>query len=219
MTKKSSVNKDILVKYYRQMRLIRSFEEESARQYMIGNIKGFLHLYIGQEAIAVGSIAALTSEDYIFTHYRDHGHALARGMPSKTIMAELFGKKTGSSKGKGGSMHLFDVKRGFMGGYAIVAGQIPLAVGVALAIKYKKESKVVLCFIGDGSLNEGEFHEAMNMVSIWKLPIVFLCENNLFNMRLFEILLLCMILFINLLMAIKLRMHELMVWMFWLLTK
>ena len=182
MTKKSSVNKDILVKYYRQMRLIRSFEEESARQYMIGNIKGFLHLYIGQEAIAVGSIAALTSEDYIFTHYRDHGHALARGMPSKTIMAELFGKKTGSSKGKGGSMHLFDVKRGFMGGYAIVAGQIPLAVGVALAIKYKKESKVVLCFIGDGSLNEGEFHEAMNLVSIWKLPILFLCENNLYGM-------------------------------------
>ena len=163
MTKKSAVNKDILVEYYRQMRLIISFEEESARQYMTGNIKGFLHLYIGQEAVAVGAIAALNSEDYIFTHYRDHGHALARGMSSKTIMAELFGKVTGSSKGKGGSMHLFDVKRGFMGGYAIVAGQIPLAVGVALAIKYKKESKVVLCFVGDGSLNEGEFHEAMNM--------------------------------------------------------
>ena len=182
MTKKSAMNKDILVEYYRQMRLIRSFEEESARQYMIGNIKGFLHLYIGQEAVAVGAIAALNSEDYIFTHYRDHGHALARGMSSKTIMAELFGKVTGSSKGKGGSMHLFDVKRGFMGGYAIVAGQIPLAVGVALAIKYKKESKVVLCFVGDGSLNEGEFHEAMNMVSIWQLPIVFLCENNLYGM-------------------------------------
>ncbi|MBI4282169.1 MAG: pyruvate dehydrogenase (acetyl-transferring) E1 component subunit alpha [Chloroflexi bacterium] len=168
--------------FYRQMLLIRVFEERSAEQYMLGKIRGFLHLYIGEEAIAVGAISALEARDYVVTHYRDHGHALARGMEPGAVMAELFGKATGCSKGKGGSMHLFDVSRNFMGGYAIVGGQLPLALGLALASKYRGEDRVVLCFLGDGALNEGEFHESMNLASLWQLPVVFFCENNLYGM-------------------------------------
>lgn len=171
-----------LLGFYRQMRLIREFERECERQYTRGNIKGFLHVYSGEEAIAVGAIPTLRPEDYVVTHYRDHGHALTRGVGSKAVMAELFGKVTGCSRGRGGSMHLFDASKNFMGGYAIVGGQLPIAVGLALASQYKGEDRLTLCFLGDGALNEGEFHEAMNLAAIWKLPIIFFCENNLYGM-------------------------------------
>ena len=167
---------------YGKMLLIRRFEESSARLYLQGKIRGFLHLYIGQEAIAVGSIPVLGEDDYVITHYRDHGHALAKGMDPKAIMAELWGKATGTSGGKGGSMHLFDASKNFMGGHAIVGGQLPIAVGLALAIKYKREDRVVLCFLGDGAVNEGEYHESMNLASLWDLPVLFFLENNLYGM-------------------------------------
>lgn len=166
-----------------KMILIRQFEEATERLYQRGLIRGFLHTYIGEEAIAVGSIPNLREDDYVIGHYRDHGHALTRGIDPKAAMAELCGKATGTSGGKGGSMHLFDVSKHFMGGHAIVGGQFPLAVGMALGIKMKKESdSVVMCFFGDGAVQEGEFHEAMNLASLWKLPVVFMLENNLYGM-------------------------------------
>lgn len=171
-----------VIQLYEKMLLIRRFEEQSSRLYMQGKINGFLHLYIGEEAIAVGAISSLRDDDYIITHYRDHGHALARGVHPNLIMAELMGKVTGTSGGKGGSMHIFDVSKGFMGGHAIVGGQMPLAAGLALAIKYRGEDRVVLCVFGDGAVNEGSFHETMNLASLWKLPIIFLLENNLYGM-------------------------------------
>ena len=177
-----NLEKSQVAEYYRQMLLIRQFEEASERLYMQGQIRGFMHPYIGQEAIAVGSIPALNGDDYVVTHYRDHGHALARGMDPNVVMAELCGKATGSSGGKGGSMHLFDTARNFMGGYAIVGGQLPIAVGLALAIKHRQQSHVALCFLGDGAVNQGEFHESMNLASIWKLPVLFILENNLYGM-------------------------------------
>ena len=182
MKVKEKLPKTQLLELYRQMVRIRLFEEESGRQYMVGKIRGFLHLYIGEEAIAAGAISVLKPQDYVVTHYRDHGHALARGLESKVVMAELFGKATGCSRGKGGSMHMFDAEKRFMGGYAIVGGQLPIANGLALSIRYKGEDGVVLCFLGDGALNEGEFHEAMNLASVWKLPLLFLCENNQYGM-------------------------------------
>ena len=162
------------------MLLIRRFEEASERLYQRGMIRGFLHTYIGEEAIAVGSISNLRDDDYVIGHYRDHG--LARGIEPKHAMAELCGKSTGCSGGKGGSMHLFDAQKHFMGGHAIVGGQLPLATGIALGIKLKNLDSVVMCFFGDGAVNEGEFHEAMNLASLWKLPIVFMLENNLYGM-------------------------------------
>ena len=177
-----SRDKATLLGMYRSMVLIRTFEERAAEQYMLGNIRGFLHLYIGQEAIAAGAISTLQPQDYVVTHYRDHGHALARGVEPNAIMAELFGKQSGSSGGKGGSMHIFDSSKNFAGGYAIVGGQLPIAVGLSLAASFKNENRVVLCFLGDGALNEGEFHEAMNLAALWHLPIIFFCENNLFGM-------------------------------------
>ncbi|MBI2166566.1 MAG: pyruvate dehydrogenase (acetyl-transferring) E1 component subunit alpha [Chloroflexi bacterium] len=182
MKVKEKLSKELVAQLYRQMFLIRRFEEKSAQMYMLGKIRGFLHLYIGEEAIAVGSIPVLQPEDYVVTHYRDHGHALARGIAPKVVMAELFGKVTGSSKGKGGSMHLFDRRLNFMGGYAIVGGQLPVAVGLALASKLRAEKSVALCFFGDGALNQGEFHESMNLASLWKLPVLFFLENNLYGM-------------------------------------
>ncbi|MBI4299152.1 MAG: pyruvate dehydrogenase (acetyl-transferring) E1 component subunit alpha [Chloroflexi bacterium] len=176
------IEKKQVAEFYRQMLLIRRFEEKAAEMYMRGKIRGFLHLYIGEEAIAVGAISVLKPEDYIVTHYRDHGHAIARGMDPKVIMAELFGKATGSSKGKGGSMHLFDASKNFLGGYAIVGAQLPIAVGLALASRQLQNGRVVLCFFGEGAVNEGEFHESMNLASLWKLPIVFFLENNLYGM-------------------------------------
>jgi pyruvate dehydrogenase E1 component alpha subunit len=161
---------------------IRRFEEKAAEMYARGKIRGFLHLYIGQEAVATGAIDALRPDDYLVTHYRDHGHALARGLNPGRVMAELFGKSTGVTGGRGGSMHLFDVSKSFMGGYAIVAGHMPLACGLALAEQYKSADRIVVNFMGDGAVNEGEFHEALNLASVWKLPVLFICENNLYGM-------------------------------------
>lgn len=176
------LDKALLVELFRQMLLIRRFEEKSAEMYARGHIGGFLHLYIGEEAVAVGAVSAMQPQDYIVSHYRDHGYALARGSPPGRVMAELFGKATGLSRGKGGSMHLFDVPRGMWGGYAIVAGHVPLAVGLALAAKRKREDRAVVCFLGDGAINQGVFFEAMNMASLWKLPVLFFIENNGYGM-------------------------------------
>ena len=174
--------KEDALEIFTQMLLIRRFEEEAERLYRRGLVRGFLHTYIGEEAIAVGAIPNLREDDYVIGHYRDHGHALARGVDPKAAMAELCGKATGCSGGKGGSMHLFDTEKHFMGGHAIVGGQLPLAIGIALGVKLKELDSVVMCFFGDGAVNEGEFHEAMNMASLWKLPVVFMLENNLYGM-------------------------------------
>ncbi len=171
-----------LVDFYRQMLLIRRFEQKCAEMYAAGHIGGFLHLYIGEEAVAVGAINALEPRDHIFSHYRDHGYALARGSDPNGIMAELFGKVTGCSRGKGGSMHLCDPARNFYGGYAIVAGHLPLAVGNALASQYRGRREVTVTIFGDGATDMGEFHESLNLASVWKLPVLFLCENNQYAM-------------------------------------
>ncbi len=175
-------NKQQMLDLFRQMYLIRKFEEACGEQYGRGNIRGFLHLYIGEEAIAAGAISALNSDDYIVTHYRDHGHALARGIDTNRVMAELFGRSTGISKGKGGSMHLFDAAKGFMGGHAIVGAQLPLAAGLALACQYQDNGRIALVFFGDGAVNQGTFHETMNLAAVWKLPLLFFLENNLYGM-------------------------------------
>jgi len=167
---------------YRQMFLIRQFEVACGENYSKGHIRGFLHLYIGQEATGVGAISALQEQDYIVTHYRDHGHALARGLDVNRSMAELFGKGTGLSKGKGGSMHLFDAAKRFMGGHAIVAGQLPLAAGLALAQQYQDTDGLTVCFFGDGSTNQGTYHEVLNLAAVWNLPVLFFLENNMYGM-------------------------------------
>src|ERR1700726_1344103 len=164
------------------MLLIRRFEERASQQYQAQKIGGFCHLYIGQEAVVVGAVAAVRDDDYIITAYRDHGHALARGTNSDACMAELFGKETGCSRGLGGSMHFFDKKNHMYGGHAIVGAHVPLAAGMAFASKYRGEDRVTLCFFGDGAINQGAFHEALNLAGLYKLPIVFVCENNLFAM-------------------------------------
>ena len=166
----------------RQMLLIRRFEEKAAELYQLGKIRGFLHLYIGEEAVGVGAMQALGPEDAIVATYRDHGHALARGLPAGALMAEMFGKATGCSRGRGGSMHFFDVSRRFYGGYAIVGGGLPIAVGLALGDKMKGLKRVTACFFGEGAVSEGEFHESLNLAALWKLPVLFLCENNLYAM-------------------------------------
>ena len=173
---------DHLAELFRQMLLIRRCEEEAARAYAQGKIGGFLHLYIGQEAVAVGSIATLKPEDYVVTTYRDHGVAIAKGMSAKAMMAELFGKATGCSKGLGGSMHLFDAKTHMLGGYGIVGGHIPLAAGAAFASKYRADGRVTLCYFGEGAVSIGGFHEGVSLAALWKLPIVFICENNEYSM-------------------------------------
>jgi pyruvate dehydrogenase E1 component alpha subunit len=171
-----------LAHLYREMLLIRRVEEESARGYAEGKIGGFLHLYIGQEAVAVGALAALEPDDYVVTTYRDHGIALAKGMSPKALLAELFGKVTGCSKGLGGSMHLFDKEHHMLGGYGIVGGHIPLAAGVAFASKYRQDGRVTVCFFGEGAVSIGGFHEGLSLAALWKLPIVFVCENNEYSM-------------------------------------
>ena len=171
-----------LLPLYRDMFLIRRFEEKSAEMYALAKIAGFLHLYIGQEAVAVGCLAATRSDDYVISSYRDHGHCLARGSDPKKVMAELFGRATGLCKGKGGSMHLIDAERNFMGGYAIVGGHLPLAVGLAFAIHYRKGDQVVLCFFGDGAVPSGQAHESFNLAALWNLPVIFICENNRYGM-------------------------------------
>jgi len=166
----------------RQMLLIRHFEERSAELYSAGKIRGFLHLYIGEEAVAVGAMQALTEDDAIVATYREHGHALVRGLPAGAVMAEMYGKANGCSRGRGGSMHMFDAKRRFYGGYAIVAGGLPIAVGLALADKLQGRARVTACFFGEGAVAEGEFHESLNLAALWRLPVLFLCENNLYAM-------------------------------------
>lgn len=171
-----------LLQLYTQMLLIRRFEERAAEMYALGKIGGFCHLYIGEEAVAVGAVDALRPDDYIFSAYRDHGHCLARGSEPKRVMAELFGRATGLCKGKGGSMHLVDVERRFMGGYAIVGGHLPLAAGAAFAVKYRGGDQVVLCFFGEGAVPSGACHETLNLAALWGLPVLFLCENNRYGM-------------------------------------
>jgi pyruvate dehydrogenase E1 component alpha subunit len=171
-----------LLDLYRRMVLIRRFEEKTAEMYSRGKITGFCHLYAGEEAVAVGAIAALNSKDYVVSTYREHGHCLAKGAPPRAVMAELFGKATGLSRGHGGSMHLFDPNLRFMGGYAIVGGGLPIAAGLGLSVRYREEADVVCCFFGDGALPQGAFHESLNMASLWKLPVVFICENNFYGM-------------------------------------
>ena len=164
------------------MLLIRRFEERTAEMYALGKIGGFCHLYIGEEAVAVGAVDALRADDYVFSAYRDHGYCLARGSDPKRVMAELFGRSTGLCKGKGGSMHLVDAERRFMGGYAIVGGHLPLAAGVAFAVKYRGGDQVVLCFFGEGAVPSGACHETLNLAALWGLPVLFLCENNRYGM-------------------------------------
>jgi pyruvate dehydrogenase E1 component alpha subunit len=172
-----------LLKLLEQMLLIRRFEEKSAQMYGLQKIGGFCHLYIGQEAAGVGTLANLDlTTDYVFTAYRDHGLALTCGMSADSLMAELFGKKTGCSKGKGGSMHFFDASKHFYGGNGIVGAHIPLAAGVGMKIRYKKENGVVVCFFGDGAIHQGSFHETLNMAKIWNLPVLYICENNMYGM-------------------------------------
>jgi pyruvate dehydrogenase E1 component alpha subunit len=164
------------------MLLGRRFEEKAAEAYAVGKIGGFCHLYIGQEAVTVGAFAALRPDDYVITAYRDHVQALAKGMSPRRCMAELYGRLDGSSKGKGGSMHMYSAEHNFLGGWGIVGGQIPLATGVAFAIKYKGEDRVCLCFMGEAAVNQGAFHESLNMAALWKLPVIYIVENNRFGM-------------------------------------
>ncbi len=171
-----------LLDLYRRMVLIRRFEEKTAEMYSRGKITGFCHLYAGEEAVAVGAIAALYDKDYVVSTYREHGHCLAKGSSPRAVMAELFGKATGLSRGHGGSMHLFDPNLRFMGGYAIVGGGLPIAAGLGLSISYREEPEVVCCFFGDGALPQGAFHESLNLASLWKLPVIFICENNFYGM-------------------------------------
>ena len=167
---------------YRQMALCRRFEEAAAKAYSQGKVSGFLHLYIGQEAVAVGAISAAEPTDYIVATYREHAHYLARTGDARGAMAELYGKASGCSGGRGGSMHLFDASHRMLGGWAIVGGHVPIAAGVAFASKYRDEKDVTLCFFGDGTANMGAFHEGLALAGLWKLPVVFICENNQYAM-------------------------------------
>jgi len=171
-----------LLSLYREMLLIRRFEEKTAEMYQMAKIGGFCHLNIGEEAAIVGAISALRPQDYIYSNYREHGHALAKGVDAKAVMAELFGKETGTSHGRGGSMHLFSQEHRFYGGYAIVGQALPLACGTAYAINYKDKAEVVMSIFGDGATNIGAFHESLNVAKLWHLPIVFVCINNQYGM-------------------------------------
>jgi pyruvate dehydrogenase E1 component alpha subunit len=175
---KVNFNKETYLKWYEIMLHIRRFEEKAAQLYGQQKIKGFCHLYIGQEAIVAGMVSATTKDDKFITAYRDHGHALALGMSSNSVMAELYGKSTGCTKGKGGSMHMFSKEHNFLGGHGIVGGQIPLGAGIALAEQYLGTRNICVCFMGDGAVRQGSLHETFNMAMLWKLPVVFICENN-----------------------------------------
>ena len=180
--RRSGESPDVLVEMYRQMLLIRRFEEKTGEMYTRAKIGGYCHLNLGEEATIVGAISALEDRDYIFTNYREHGYILARGIEPKLVMAELFGKEAGVSNGRGGSMHLFDAEARFMGGYAIVGGQLPLATGAGLAISYREGDEVVLCQMGDATTNIGAFHESLNIAQLWNLPVIFLIVNNGYGM-------------------------------------
>jgi pyruvate dehydrogenase E1 component alpha subunit len=166
----------------RSMLLQRRFEEKTAEAYALGKIGGFCHLYIGQEAVSTGTLSMLRADDYVITTYRDHGQALARGVAARSIMAELYGRIDGCSRGKGGSMHLFDRNVNFLGGHGIVGGHVPVATGVGFAIKYRGGDQVCICFMGESVVNTGAFHEALNMAGLWKLPVVYIIENNRYGM-------------------------------------
>src|SRR5881392_4263193 len=176
------VDAELARRLLHDMLLIRRFEEKAAEAYALGKVGGFLHLYIGEEAVAVGATSVLRADDYAISAYRDHGHCLAKGADPRRVMAELFGRRDGHSKGKGGSMHLFDRSVNFLGGHAIVGAHLPIATGVGFAIKYQGGDQVVVCYFGDGAVPEGEFHEAMNLAALWKLPVIFVCENNRYAM-------------------------------------
>jgi len=176
------VSKELLLTMYRKMYLIRRFEERAAQSYQQGKINGFCHLYIGQEAVAVGTTEALKPDDYQLGAYRDHAYPLTRGADPGMVMAELFGRATGYCKGKGGSMHIFDVEHFVLGGYGIVGGQIPLAAGLAFASRYRNDGRVAVCYFGEAAANQGAFHETLNMAAKWSLPVIFLCENNRYGM-------------------------------------
>ncbi len=178
----SDVAPEELRRYYRDMLLIRRFEEKAGQMYGMGLIGGFCHLYIGQEAVVVGMQAAITANDAVITSYRDHGHMLACGMESRGVMAELTGRRGGYSKGKGGSMHMFSREKGFFGGHGIVGAQVPLGTGIAFAKQYNGEDSVALTYLGDGAVNQGQVYEAFNMAALWKLPVVYVIENNKYGM-------------------------------------
>jgi pyruvate dehydrogenase E1 component alpha subunit len=177
-----NIDADLAKRLLSDMMLIRRFEEKAAEAYALGKIGGFLHLYIGEEAVAVGATSALRRDDYAIAAYREHGHCLAKGSDPRRVMAELYGRRDGLCKGKGGSMHLFDASVNFLGGHAIVGAHLPLAAGVGFSIKYRASDQVVLCYFGEGSVPQGEFHEAMNLAALWKLPVIWLCENNRYAM-------------------------------------
>ena len=179
---KLHLTRDTLLDLLRQMTRVRRFEEKCAELYQAEKIRGFLHLAVGEEAICTAIMAALTPEDAVVATYREHGHALVRGVPARDIMAEMYGKVEGCSRGRGGSMHLFSAAHRFYGGYAIVGGGLPLAAGLALADKMQGRKCVTVCFFGEGAAAEGEFHETMNLSALWKLPVLFVCENNLYAM-------------------------------------
>jgi len=179
---KVKFTKEIYRNWYEQMLLIRRFEEKSAQLYGQQKIRGFCHLYIGQEAVIAGTMSAIKEDDKLITAYRDHGHALACGIPAREVMAELFGKETGCSKGKGGSMHMFSKEHNFFGGHGIVGGQIPLGAGIAMAEQYNGTDNLCVCFMGDGAVRQGSLHETFNMAMLWKLPVIFVVENNEYAM-------------------------------------
>ncbi|MCX2482148.1 pyruvate dehydrogenase (acetyl-transferring) E1 component subunit alpha [Pedobacter sp. MR2016-24] len=172
------INKDTYLKWFESMLLMRKFEEKTGQLYGQQKIRGFCHLYIGQEAVVAGAVSALNQEDSMITTYRDHAHALAKGVSANSIMAEMYGKSTGCSKGKGGSMHMFSKEFNFYGGHGIVGGQIPLGAGIAFAEKYKGTKNVNVCYMGDGAVRQGALNETFNMAMLWKLPVIFVCENN-----------------------------------------
>ena len=178
----AQVSPQELIQFYRDMLLIRRFEEKAGQLYGMGLIGGFCHLYIGQEAVVVGMQAAAEPGDTVITSYRDHGHMLACGMDAKGVMAELTGRKGGYSRGKGGSMHMFSREKGFYGGHGIVGGQVPLGTGLAFAHKYRGDGKVTMCYLGDGAINQGQVYESFNMAALWKLPVVYVVENNKYAM-------------------------------------
>lgn len=179
---KAKFDKATYLKWYEDMLLWRKFEEKAGQLYIQQKIRGFCHLYIGQEALVAGACSATTKDDNVITAYRDHVHPIALGVPAKEVMAELYGKKTGIVKGKGGSMHMFSKKHNFFGGHGIVGGQIPLGAGIAFAEHYRGSKNVTLCYMGDGAVHQGSFHETLNMAMLWKLPVIFIIENNQYAM-------------------------------------
>ena len=178
----AGLDREQLLDMHYQMVLIRRFEEKAAEEYTLGKIGGFLHLYIGQEASGVGAISALRQDDYVASSYREHGHAILKGIDPKAVMAELFGKSTGISRGRGGSMHMYSTEHRLIGGQAIVGAQLAIGTGIGFAIQYQGESSIAVVMFGDGAVDEGAFHESLNLASLWKLPVVFYCENNQYSM-------------------------------------